>query len=388
MNALWVIALMTGVSLIPAFSSGDDPVDETDDPMSPTDPTDLLDPTDPTDPSDPMSDDTVEGTADDETVTATGSQTINAGEGGDRLITGDTASGAVLNGEAGNDTLTDGGENVTLNGGAGNDLFSGGDATGAVMNGGEGDDTFQLDGSGGVVVNGDAGDDLIETLVDSQNMTLNGGDGADEITVGGRDAVVHGDAGDDVINVEGAAEAVFGDAGNDTITASHGERGGGTPISGGDGDDVIILRDATPELGAASTAASGDAGDDRFDVEVLLGSDSASVADVLTGGTGADSFELTFVDGSATAGGDLGVVSRITDFDSAEDALVIDTTDLGARLEAGDARELGGVTITEEDGNTLITLQLTGMDESDAGSAVIQLDGVTGFETEDITFVS
>ncbi|MDC0136142.1 hypothetical protein OAI26_05690 [Sulfitobacter sp.] len=134
-----------------------------------------------------------------------------------------------------------------------------------------------------------------------------------------------GGAGDDQINVQGALDLVEGGDGNDYIHYNSSTEGGGLTLSGGAGDDVIIhlTLNSTPEHLNSLTIDAGE-GDDRLLSSANIGPDADNSGDMLTGGSGADSFELTFHHPDLTEPSrDAGIVTTITDFDPAEDSLLL-----------------------------------------------------------------
>ena len=176
-------------------------------------------------------------------------------------------------------------------GGKGNDIINGLKG-GDYLDGGDGDDTLAGDegddqmhgGAGDDQISGDEGDDLV--LGHLGDDTLDGGIGADEMHGGtGADDVYGGD-GDDIIS---------GGYGNDTLIGGAGRDN----IQGSDGDDVVD--GATGENIAEKDYLNGSEGNDT-----LIGNNS----DVMSGGTGADQFEI--VNGTV----------EIMDFDD-DDVLVL-----------------------------------------------------------------
>ncbi|MEM8778135.1 MAG: DVUA0089 family protein, partial [Cyanobacteria bacterium P01_G01_bin.49] len=120
---------------------------------------------------------------------------------------------------------------------------------------------------------------------------------------------------------DGSDNQVFADAGDDLLDTSAGS--GNNRLDGQSGDDTFIL--------GSNDFASGDAGEDSF---FLLGGDN-----VVTGGADADQFWI--------ANGEIPeATNTITDFDLEADVLGI--AGLGIGFE--------GLTLTEEEGNTLIAL--------------------------------
>ena len=104
MSPLTLIALLGFGALLPIFeNSNTDDSDETADPPD-TDPAPAVD-----------------GSSEDDLLSAVLSETLNGAEGDDTLIAEETSDGVVLNGGQGADSLSLFGTNGTLNGGLGAD---------------------------------------------------------------------------------------------------------------------------------------------------------------------------------------------------------------------------------------------------------------------------
>lgn len=158
-----------------------------------------------------------------------------------------------------------------------------------------------MSGSGVNTLDGTDGRDIIredyvdadgDRLSDGENLVLAGA-GNDTVTLTMWNSTVRAGDGRDFVVVRGEGNTVYGEA----------------------GDDHLIARQGSQTL-------DGGAGDDRLVADIRQGGDH-----VLTGGEGADSFDIVF---GAASRRDGNVV--ITDFDSEHDVLLIDGTfiDLGA----------------------------------------------------------
>jgi Ca2+-binding RTX toxin-like protein len=196
-----------------------------------------------------------------------------------------------------------------LYGGHGDDRLV--DRDGGGLYGGDGDDV--LAGSG--VMTGGAGNDLLR-LLGGQYAIATGGDGQDTL-VGGRDYdSLNGGAGDDRIrtgdNGEPSPEWAAGEAGNDTLAGG----GGAQALLGQEGDDVI-------EGGAGHDLLAGGLGFDRMfggdGIDQLMADGDR---DLLTGGADGDYFVFSEVP-VRRFGGFASGTGIVTDFDPAEDRLVI-----------------------------------------------------------------
>lgn len=177
-----------------------------------------------------------------ENLVLTGTTAINGtGDGGDNVLTGNTAVNTLAGG-AGNDTL---------NGGAGAD----------VMIGGSDDDTYYVDNTGDIVSEDAVGgiDTVFSSVAfdltaagETENLTLTGtaalsgtGNALGNIITGNAGAnTLSGGAGDDTLNGGNGNDILNGGADNDTL-----DGGAGTDtLRGGTGDDVYIVNAATGKV--------------------------------------------------------------------------------------------------------------------------------------------
>jgi Ca2+-binding RTX toxin-like protein len=225
------------------------------------------------------------------------------GTNGDDIL--QAAQDQTANGFAGNDDIEANGESATLNGGAGSD-------------------TLTSIGNSNVLINGDRGDDLIifepSSVSQSDTGEAFGGEGNDTIQAFGIGGSVDGGVGDDVIEVQGSINIATGGEGNDTIFGDSADYGGGTPLFGDAGDDLLNLSNS-PSFQIGATADGGMGNDTIQSTTYLFSSDSY---DTLTGGEGADRFELDFQNAIfGTEDEDVGIVTTITDFVPGEDVLVL-----------------------------------------------------------------
>lgn len=173
-----------------------------------------------------------------------------------------------------------------LNGNRGDDRVFGGDGSDLLYGGKDNDTLFGEDGNDTLF--GDLEDDVLQG--GTGDDLLFGGDGNDNLS---------GDNGNDnLLGLEGN-DTLFGDIGDDFVNGNQGN----DEVQGGDGADTL----------------HGGQGDDNLvggtDTDFLWGDKGT---DTLTGGTGSDRFVL-----QSFAGADL-----ITDYDDAEDFLVIDEAEI------------------------------------------------------------
>ncbi|WP_412555290.1 calcium-binding protein [Shimia sp. MIT1388] len=246
------------------------------------------------------------------------------------LIDGDAFLGAY----EGFQVLADDGDDVvTVTGTLFADIF-GGDGN-DTLSGGRGDDTIN-GGNGNDVIFGGRGHDRII-----------GGNGNDIVNAGNGDDTVFGGNGYDLLNGAGGNDYLAGGHGNDTINGGSGDdfvfgAKGFNVLSGGFGNDTVNTGDHT-------STANGGAGDDLIVARLKKGGDH-----VLTGGTGADTFEFVFQTSKKSSD----VV--ITDFELGVDDLIIGGLDSQAWLEANleFAETFGLDLVTEVNGNTVLNIGL------------------------------
>lgn len=217
---------------------------------------------------------TIEGTEENDTLTGTERDDFISGLAGDDLIEGEGGDDK-LHGDEGDDLVIGGEGNDTIRGQEGDDTLFGN----------EGDDWLGGD-TGRDWVDGGAGDDEVK-----------GGYGSDLVIGGEGEDIVEGGAGDDVViggtgPVEGLDELQTADLHADLLAAGEWNA------------DNAVFNIPTDD-GEADTLDGGD-GDD-----MLIG----GAGDTMTGGEGQDLFVLL-----DSAGVD---PATITDYDAAEDALVV-----------------------------------------------------------------
>ena len=290
--------------------------------------------------------------ATDDLLEAIANERLDGFGGNDTLIAAETSDGAVLDGGADDDTLDLSGRNATGLGGSGNDFI---------------EMTTTLDP-----------DDDGEWLID-------GGDGDDTLEAAGLTGTVLGGPGNDLISVYGVDTAEGGE-GNDTIYSGQVDFGGGTPVDGGDGDDLIVVSEAAGF--SEQNVASGGAGDD------ILRTDATTPTtgfDIFSGGEGADRFEAvpqpSGADGANPVA--LGNLMRITDFDPAEDIIVINPSFIASIPQEtgseGFDTELELIEAPDGRYTDIRFVISTGTAEASA-TGIVRLDGITGLRPQDIDF--
>ncbi len=245
----------------------------------------------------------------------------------DETLTGGSLDD-ILSGAGGNDKISGAAGNDLLGGRAGNDELAGGGGA-DWMHGDEGDDTLQ----------GAAGDDDLQGEMGADRLI--GGAGGDRLSGGaGRDMLVAGAGNDALIGGE-AADRLHGGAGEDALQGGHGN----DRAMGDAGSDVV-------DGNAGNDTLWGDRfGHDDGEVDFLNGGAGDDVLHAgagyyVTGGAGADSFEL------ATFEPDDPVV-QISDFNPDEDTLLI-TYDPAGQPEPE-------VSVVSEDGSPDAMVLLNGV---------------------------
>ena len=137
----------------------------------------------------------------------------------------------------------------------------------------------------------------------NQENRLEGSENPDTITGGDIDDVLSGLAGEDTIIGGAGDDSIFGGDGNDDLF-------------GGDGNDVIRGEEG-------DNALAGDDGDDRLIVSTS--GNAFATNNVLTGGAGADTFQLNFnreSDSDNEVEQPVGL-TEVTDFQPGEDRVVV-----------------------------------------------------------------
>ena len=240
-------------------------------------------------------------------VGTVGADTFIMANGGDAISAGDGADTLVINFNA-----ILGGMAIDLNATGDQITTFNGSANAAVQSGFNNVNLSNLQGTSGA-----------DITAHKDGSTITGTANADQITGGAGNDSITGGAGADVIN---------GGAGNDTITGGDGNDN----ITGGDGTDTLNI------AGSGTTTLTTDANlvtienitftsdsnvldltnqTEAFNVTTANGTNfitvNATVADTLTGGSGADTFIINTVDGhaflpQATIAGGTGTSDQIT----------------------------------------------------------------------------
>ena len=291
-----------------------------------------------------------------------GDDTLSGGDGDDTLIGGagdDTLDGGdqkdVLEGGAGDDLLKGGRHNDTLDGGAGDDILAGGQGKDTLV-GGEGDDIL----SGGRVDDTHTGGAGAATFAQSFRET-------------GVDTITDFNPSEDTINLKG-----FGGIEN-VSRLSVTEVDGGTVISAGEGN-TLLLEGVTPDqLGVGNVTIDGEAlspGTSGSDLSSVIGdltevSDEASADitlkglggsatlaggagdDRLKGGGGRDTLEGGAGDDILIGGG--GADTFVQDFSQPGADTITDFKPGQDTINFSGLNDLENISVEEADGGTLIS---------------------------------
>ncbi|GGX61365.1 hypothetical protein GCM10007385_33070 [Tateyamaria omphalii] len=284
-------------------------------------------------------------------------ETIDGTEGTDLLIGGE-----------GEDTISGADSSDTIEGGVGNDLIEGDAGDDRLL--GQADDDVIVGGAGDDTIAGGQGDDFAQGRGGDDRLTgslgrdwLEGGDGSDTALAGfGEDTLVGG-AGADSLEGGGGNDLIMG-GDLSLIDLSPSDLAGlrdGTlsfvQAAGLGGIDDNILEEPNAEDNAADTLSGGDGND-----ALLLGS-----GDIATGGAGEDEFGI-FADALS---GDQGP-STITDYVPGEDFIFV--------LADPEAPVAANISVLTAGDDAIVALN---------GQPVTVVSGAAGLlSTDDIAFIS
>jgi len=344
-----------------------------------------------------------------------GLDTIYGGAGQDSIW--GNSGNDIIEGNSGSDTIDGGSGNDVIDGGSGRDTIFGshgddvinGDSGWDVLSGGQGNDLIN-GGSGKDTLNGDNGDDIL--YGGSSRDTLNGGNDNDVLYGEGGHDKINGDAGNDTLYGGSGSDIMTGGAGNDYMNGGTGRdkmdggsgddffEGGSSRdyINGGSGNDTVSYgeTDAGVHVDLHRGRTTGGDSDVLTSIENAIGSNfndvmKGSTADnSLDGGTGNDT--LRGSRGNDTLAGGLGndiftwletdfvnFLDSITDFDGALDTLQFDISSNLTLDNLGDWFNL-----IEQDGNTIVQLDLDGTANGSNFTSYIVLENITNIDVSQL----
>ena len=289
------------------------------------------------------------------TVATAANDTITGDNGSDNIAITSATGNSYVNGNAGNDTIaiTNGVGSSIFHGGQGTDSINGGSTTGANQLFGDlGADTIVSGHGADTVSGGDGNDSITGSTGATAGQYINGNAGADTIQDGAGADTVHGGQDNDSITAysgaSGHAATLYGDAGNDTLIAGTGATATySDTFLGGDGADSIVLTDGN--AAAVSQTANGGNGADTIVDD--LSTKTVAVNDLLTGGAGADVFNITL---DAVSGGK----ATITDYATGD---TVNLTSGIAYTALSAATSINSVGVTVNNGNETLVVQNSGV---------------------------
>lgn len=249
-----------------------------------------------------------------------------------------------------------------------------------MLRGGKGDDLL-YGGDGKDVLKGGKDNDLL--YGERGQDELRGGQGDDRLIGEDGNDVLYGGAGDDVLYGGNDADILYGGQGNDVL---NGGNDAADILYGGQGDDVLSsgsilygdLGDDTLYAGVRTNAVFGGDGDDALYSEGVYSDDSFVRAD-LYGGSGADTFHFSQLDGLHAYEG---YCSTIFDFSQAEgDKISLKSnTSLTFIGDAEFSGSAGEVRFEHEDSATFVYADLDGNGTHDGG---FKIEGTVALQVDD-----
>jgi len=124
--------------------------------------------------------------------------------------------------------------------------------------------------------------------------------------------------------------------------------------------------------------------------QMIVGADGVDIADILSGGSGEDVFEMRFAPSEdASAGGDLGTIVQISDFDASEDTLIVDLSAFPVFAQQVDAtNQIDFQVVDRSDGSgSDVNFTVANADADAPLTGLIALEGVRGLTQIDVSLV-
>jgi hypothetical protein len=225
----------------------------------------------------------------------------------------------------------------------------------------------------------------------SEDFTINDGT-LDGIGTDGNDTLSYsGDIS------EGDPSTLLGLAGDDVLIHEARDSSGPLGMEGVDGNDTLIANEV--EFGNQTTLDGG-AGDDvlRSDLFLFDGGPNGSFDTFITG-PGADRIEITTFNVGDPGDIDLGLLGRVTDFTPGEDMIFVDPSQLVREIIPQDFDNAGEDFVSEYEQDFILREDIDGaytdleftFTETGTGSGTqmtgtIRLEGLTGITADDIAF--
>ena len=285
-------------------------------------------------------------------------------------------------GIAGSDTILGNGGNDTLLGLTGNNSIDGGTGNNS-LSAGSGDDT--VDGNiGNDTIDGGTGNNSLEGASGSGDDSIVGGVGNDTLVVGaggGNDTLIGGDGNDllDASGSVGTGSSLDGGNNNDTLIGSSGS----DTLQGGAGDNSISAGAGNDTIDAAQSGLDTIVGGGDNDVFNNVSYYSDLGADLLTGGSGVDTYFLSPWDAGGACCNAI-APDAITDFAPGAGGDVIDITAVKTLFQSitgadpsFNAFAEGWLRLFDDGlGNTFIQANMNTLGVSNSWATILQLNGV------------
>ena len=283
------------------------------------------------------------------TVTlGSGNSTISGGSGIDNVVGGvgnDSITGNsgadIIDGGAGNDTITGGSSADSLTGGSGNDVFSTSGGGSDTIDGGAGTDSLQIANSLYADISALSTTSLETLDMNSQATTMTVAQFGGFTTWANTAAVTFSDAG----TIAGRSSAPL------TLNLANG------------------TNTFTASTTAADNVVTGGTGADTFN----LGSAKFTAGDVIAGGTGTDTLNIT---------GNTAYTVTMASGMTGLERINISNTTTNVSLTTDDAQVVAGQTLTIDGGSlTTGTLTVVGGAETSGATAIINVIGGSAGDT-------
>ncbi len=216
-------------------------------------------------------------------------------------------------------------------------------------------------------------------------------------------SLIEGTAGNDTLSSggsfdpedsESAPETLSGLAGDDLLIHEARDDAGELVLEGGLGNDTILANEV--EFGN-NTTLDGGAGDDVLRTDIFVTGTPGDSFDTFITGEGADRIEIVTFNTTSDENIDLGLLGTVTDFDTDEDMIFVDPSQVIAEIVAADDNEeerdfasefTHEITLNEDrqGGFTDLEFTFTAISTGDQMTGILRLDGLTNLTEDDIAF--